>query len=274
MSVFFEIFILSFLALGLYAEASRGLFLALTDVVRVVVGFAAGLGGYAIGKGLLHSYLLGFIGFGVFAPAAVMAIPALLRFTKLDPPWGKTVAGRSAGGVIGLAIGAAICVAFVPVLAHTPFGRQGARRSLLARPFLETAPWLYTAADRLNIDLPMLNVRPIRFEDEGKAAEAALVDRINYSKLAGSTCIECGAAVGFAGYRRKFEVAVSPKLVCPGCGRTSDGCQTFEGFHTMYDRCVVSVAAALGPIDCGVWPNNRPALPNGACPVCGRALEP
>jgi hypothetical protein len=42
----------------------------------------------------------------------------------------------------------------------------------------------------------------------------------------------------------------------------------------MYDRCVVSVAAALGPIDCGVWPNNRPALPNGACPVCGRALEP
>jgi hypothetical protein len=248
------------------------MFLALTDIARVVIGFAAGLGGYAVGRGLLHSYLFGFIGFGVFALVAVMAIPALLWFMKLDPAWGKTVAGRIFGGIIGLGIGAAICAAFIPVLARTPFGQSGARASYLARPFLETAPWIYTVADRLSLDLPMLNLRPIRFEDEGKSADAVLVDRINYSRLVGSTCIECRAAVGFDGYRLRFGSAVSPRFTCSKCGRTSDGCQTFEGFHKMYGRCVVLVAAALGPIDCGVWPNDRPVLPAGACPVCGRAL--
>jgi len=132
---------------------------------------------------------------------------------------------------------------------------------------MQTAPALYYVADALNLDLPMLNARAIRFEDEGQAGQVALVDRINYSRLAGSTCIECRSAVTFAGYHRRFEVAVSPKFVCPVCGRRSDGCQTFEGFHRMYGRCPVEVSEALGPIDCGVWPNDRPVYPNGTCPV-------
>jgi hypothetical protein len=41
----------------------------------------------------------------------------------------------------------------------------------------------------------------------------------------------------------------------------------------MYGRCPVDVAEALGPIDCGVWPNDRPAYPNGVCPVCGKATH-
>jgi hypothetical protein len=118
----------------------------------------------------------------------------------------------------------------------------------------------------------MLNARAIRFEDEGQAEKAAVVERINYSRLNGSTCIECRAAVKFIGYHRRFEVAVSPKFVCPVCGRTSDGCQTFEGFHRMYGRCPVDVAEALGPIDCGVWPNDRPVYPKGVCPLDGKSV--
>jgi hypothetical protein len=134
-------------------------------------------------------------------------------------------------------------------------------------------PVFYYVADALNLDLPMLNVQAVRFGDERSAQRAVLAKRINYSRLNGSTCIECGAAVRFVGYYRRFEVAVSPKFVCPVCGRRSDGCQTFQGFHKMYGRCPVDASAELGPIDCGVWPNDRPVYPKGVCPICGKALS-
>jgi hypothetical protein len=268
-SLFFDSFVVIFLMLGVYAEVRRGLFLALTDVCRLALGVAAGFGSYSLCYRLFHSYAAGFIGFGVAALLVVMAVPAILRWRRANPEWGRTRLGRVSAGVIGLAIGGLISAVFVPVLGRTEAGQAGVGRSTLARPFLEAMPALYHLADAFGVDLPMLNTRAIRFEDEGREERAALVDRINYSRMAGSTCVECRAAVRFEGYRRRIAVSVSPRFVCPGCGRTSDGCQTFEGFHRMYRRCPVDVAEAVGPIDCGVWPNDRPVYPRGVCPVCG-----
>jgi len=273
-ALFFDAFILILVGLGIFAEVRRGLFFALSDIARVIGGIGAGFGAYSLCHRWFHSYTAGFVGFGVAALAVVMLVPAILWWLKANPAWGMARWGRAAAGIIGLAIGGLIAVVFVPVLGRTRAGQAGVNRSLLARPFLETMPALYYAADAFNLDLPMLNTRAIRFEDEGRAERAALVDRINYSRLDGSTCIECRAAVRFAGYHRRFEVAVSPKFVCPNCGRTSDGCQTFEGFHRMYGRCPVDVSEALGPIDCGVWPNDRPVYPRGVCPIDGKAVEP
>ena len=134
-------------------------------------------------------------------------------------------------------------------------------------------PGVYYAADAAGIDLPQFGRRAIRFEDEGKSDAATFTDRVNYLKLDGSMCIECRTAVKFQGYRMKVGVSFSPRFECPTCGRTSDGCQTFEGFHRMYGLCPIQIARGRIAIDCGVWPNDRPVQPKGRCPVCGR-IEP
>jgi hypothetical protein len=169
-------------------------------------------------------------------------------------------------------LGCLISAVVVPVIGRDARGHEAVLRSTLARPFVETTPALYYLADAVSLDVPMLNSRAIRFEDEGQAGQAALVDRINYSGLDGSTCIECRARVHFDGYFRRVGVSVSPRFACPQCGRISDGCQTFEGFHRMYGHCPVDVSEELGPIDCGVWPNDRPVYPNGICPIDGKVV--
>jgi len=266
--------IVLFVGLGIYAEAKRGLFLALTDIVRVVAGLVLGFAAFSVLYRLSGSYAAGFTAFGVAALIGIFGVRVLLHVLRLDPAWGRRPAARIGGGIVGLLLGCLISAVLVPVIGRGGWGQEAVTRSTLARPFTQTAPAPFYIADALNIDLPMLNTRAIRFEDEGLAGQAALVERINYSRLNGSTCIECRAAVRFEGYRRRIAVSVSPRFVCPNCGRTSDGCQTFEGFHKMYGRCPVDVSEALGPIDCGVWPNDRPVYPKGACPVDGKAVAP
>jgi len=269
-----DLLILFVVLAGILAEARRGLFFALFDVVRIIGAVWAGFVAFSLFHRLFHSYAAGFAAFGIAALATVMLVPALLRLLKADPDWGRTPLGRLAAAGIGLVIGCLIAAVFVPVIGRGRSGQEAVLRSTLARPFVEAAPLPYYIADAVNLDFPMLNARAIRFEDEGKAEQAALVERINYSRLHGATCIECGAKVHFDGYFRRIGVSVSPRFTCPVCGRTSDGCQTFEGFHRMYGHCPVEVAESLGPIDCGVWPNDRPVYPKGVCPVCGRSFQP
>jgi len=264
--------ILLFIGLGVYAEVRRGFFLALTDIVRAALGIILGFAAFTLLHRISGSYTAGFIAFGIAALIGIFGVRALLYLLRLDPEWGRTPAGRIGGGIIGLLLGCFIATVLVPVIGRGGWGQEAVSRSTLARPFLQTTPAFFYVADALNLDLPMLNARAIRFEDEGQAEPAALVERINYSRLNGSTCIECRAAVLFDGYFRRVGASVSPKFTCPQCGRTSDGCQTFEGFHKMYGRCPVDVSEALGPIDCGVWPNDRPVYPNGVCPIDGKSV--
>ncbi len=273
MALFIDAFIILFVGLGILAEVRRGLFFALFDIFRIVAGVVAGFAAYSLFHRLFHSYIGGFIALAIAALAVVVLVPAALRLLKLNPAWGRTVAGRVAAGIIGLTIGLLVAAVFVPVIGRGGWGREAVPRSVLARPFMQTAPALYYVADALNLDFPMLNARAVRFEDEGRAEQAALVERINYSRLNGSTCIQCRARVHFDGYLRRVGVSVSPRFTCPRCGRRSDGCQMFEGFHKMYGRCPVDVSVALGPIDCGVWPNDRPVYPKGVCPVDGKAVS-
>ena len=273
MSFAVDLLILLLAGLGVVAEVRRGLFFALFDVLRIAGAIIAGFAAYSLCHHHFHSSTAGVLGFGFAALFAVLLVPALLRVLKANPAWGRTGLARGAAGIIGLAIGLLIVAVFVPIIGRGGRGQEAVLGSTLARPFLGTTPLLYSAADALDLDLPMLNARAIRFEDEGQAEGASLVERINYSRLRGSTCIECRAAVGFDRYFRRVGVSVSPRFACPQCGRTSDGCQTFEGFHRMYNRCPVEVSLGLGPIDCGVWPNDRPVFPNGVCPVDGKSID-
>ena len=266
--------VLFFVGLAVYAEAKRGFFLALTDIIRVAVGLALGLAAFSALYRMSGSYAAAYVGLGVAALIGIFGVRALLHVLRLDPAWGRAPAGRLGGGAIGLLLGCFIAAVFVPVIGRSGRTSEAVSRSTLGPPLIETTPLLYHAADALNLDLPMLNSRAIRFEDEGLDGQAALVERINYSRLDGSACIECRAAVRFEGYFHRVGVSVSPRFTCPQCGRRSDGCQTFEGFHKMYGRCPVDVSVALGPIDCGVWPNDRPVYPRGICPIDGKVTAP
>lgn len=94
--------------------------------------------------------------------------------------------------------------------------------------------------------------------------------RVNFSRLNGVTCINCRTPVEFLGYRFSRGTMISPEYRCPKCGRTSDGCQTFEGFHIIYGKCPVDLANQGVEFDCGVWTNGWWTLPHGKCPVCGK----
>ncbi|MDW7730780.1 MAG: hypothetical protein SCJ94_12400, partial [Bacillota bacterium] len=91
----------------------------------------------------------------------------------------------------------------------------------------------------------------------------------NYRELDQSTCFACGEPVDFMGYADNGKGSVSPKFICSGCGRTSDGCQTYEGYHVMYNVCPVEMANQGYRFDCGIWNNNRYVRPEGPCVVCG-----
>lgn len=271
MAIFIDALVILIVGLGILAEARRGLFFALSDVFRLTAGVVVGFAAYSVFHRLFHSYAAGFVALIVAALTIIMLVPMALRLLKADPTWGRTFAGRCAAGFIGLGFGLVTAAQFVPVIGRSQRGSEAVMRSFLARPLAETAPALYYVADALNLDFPMLR-RAVDFEDEGRNGRTALVERINYTRLDRSTCIECETPVRFDGYFRRVGVSVSPRFTCPQCGRRSDGCQTFEGFHKMYARCPVDVSEALGPIDCGVWPNDRPVHPKGDCPVCSRSI--
>lgn len=268
-----DVLIVLLIVLGICAEARRGLFFALFDVFRLAAGVVVGFAAYSAFHRLFHSYAAGFVALGIAALTTIMLVPTVLRLLKANPAWGRTFAGRLGAGFIGLGIALLTAAAFVPVIGRSERGGEAVMHSFLARPLAETSPALYYVADAFNLDFPMLNTHAASFEDEGRNGQAALVQRINYSRLNGATCIACGGPVRFDGYFRRIGASVSPRFTCTRCGRTSDGCQTFEGFHLMYGRCPADVAQELGPIDCGVWPNGRPVYPKDVCPVCGKSVN-
>lgn len=262
-----------FVVLGVYAEARRGLFFAVFDLLRAFFGIALALVSYSFATRLSGSLVVGVTGLVLSALVAVVLPSILLRRSGLDPKWGKRVGARIGAGFIGLLVGLSVNLVMVSAVGRNPRFEGAVIRSRLAQPFLEVTPAINHAADLFDVNVPQLSRRPARFEDEAEGGEWVFGDRINYLKLDGSTCIECRSPVEFKGYRRTCGVLVSPLFVCPKCGRTSDGCQTFEAFHRMYGHCPYEVTEGGSTIDCGVWPNDRPVVPVGPCPVCGRGRQ-
>ncbi len=266
-----DLLILFVVGAAIYTGIRRGLFFVLFDILRLLVGIILGFAAYSSFHSLFRSYLAGFVALVSASLSVVVLVPMVLRLLRANPAWGKTATARLAASLGGLGIGFLAVAAFVPALDRPYAARTAVARSYLAQPFLDAEPALYYVADAINLDFPALGARPIGFEDEGRPGKAVMANRVNFSRLNGSTCIECGARVRFDGYLRRG-ATVSPRFTCPRCGRRSDGCQSFEGFHRMYRSCPVDMART-GPIDCGVWNNRRPVYPRGVCPVCGRSMH-
>ncbi|HDQ99106.1 MAG TPA: CvpA family protein [candidate division WOR-3 bacterium] len=262
-----DLFLGLVILLAAYAEYSRGLVLALADVLRSGAALVTALVGYTLAARLSGSVAAGFIvGIGLALVVLVVSAVALKRYGE-GPEWSRGKPGRLAGGAVGIPLGLVLGFVLLPIAARLPPVARAAEESFFGRGMLDRLPALYEAADAFNLQLPQFEAEAGKFEEEHRAGHAGMAERLNYRRLDRSTCIECGSPVSFRGYRRTGGTRVSPLFVCPDCGRQSDGCQTFEGFHLMYGRCPYELGDRA-ELDCGVWSNRRPVRPRRACPVC------
>ncbi len=267
-----DLIILIVLALTIYTETIRGFWLTCLDIGRVVLALIIGSLGYILGARIFHNLGLGLLFFIFFALSIVFIIPLLLKSTL---PETKSLISKIITGFLGFVIGIFISLGVILILAPIPLLQNEINSSVIAQPILTIIPKIHYVADVLNLRMPSMGSTVLNFEEEGQPViqRYVLKERVNFLHLNNSTCIECGAKVRFVGYKRRNGILVSPFFVCPACGRKSDGCQTFEGFHKIYGRCPIEVVEKSGPIDCGVWNNQRPVYPKGKCPICGRTLE-
>ncbi|MBC7327773.1 hypothetical protein H5T87_06625 [bacterium] len=183
------------------------------------------------------------------------------------------IIGKLLGGFLGM-------VLFFFLSGALALLNPPSEKSPLAMLAEKAMPRLIILSEKLHIDPPKLVYHPSTFEGEW-SSEGLWEGRIEYrferfafSQLDGSTCIACRGKVKFLGYFRKGRAPLVPKFQCTVCGRTSDGCQTFEGFHKIYGICPVEEAEKGVELDCGTWTNGNWVVPKGKCPVCGREYRP
>jgi hypothetical protein len=132
--------------------------------------------------------------------------------------------------------------------------RKPVRESFLAKDILGLTPLFYFFQERsLPANVPRLMITP----------EGLQLRRFNYQELDGATCLACGGKVQFDGYKSKGVMSY-PHFTCTQCGRTSDGCQTYEGYHLLYGKCPKEVEEH----NCELWPDPRSVKAKGTCPVC------
>jgi uncharacterized membrane protein required for colicin V production len=276
-----DITIAIFLLLSLLQGIRAGLIRSVFTIAGIAVGLTVAIKYYAVIGGIILQYVdlpqliadsLAFIALFSLLSATVHLVGSLValitRFSLIK------LLDKLGGSATGLAIGAAL--AGVTLILFTAFpifdGFQNhVDQSFLAPPIVETTEMLYEElSDALPLDLPVLKVHS---EDLNSYFSTISTygehDSVDFRALDGATCFVCGSPVQFLGFVENGKGSISPKFICGNCGRTSDGCQTYEGYHEMYDQCPVELGNQGYRLDCGIWTNNSYHRPGGPCPVCG-----
>ena len=240
-----------------------GIIVALVLAFRHFEAAGAAIAGYFT----IDPTLASVVGFAAILVGVLLIASAIShlwsRLARLAP---ISLLDSVGGAAFGLLKGLIIVSIVLILLSALPFAgvRAALDGSTVSRELLSIAPNFYARIERsLPADVPRLMISP----------EGIRLKRIDFSSLDGAKCVACGGRVRFLGIVQKGYANV-PKFVCTRCGRTSDGCQTYQGFHLIYGQCPVERAREGFRIDCKVWPNNRFVLPQGPCPVCGATLRP
>lgn len=253
--------------------------------IFTIVGIAAGLTVAVINYAALSNMVLFYIDMPWFIADSVSFF-LLFLITALIIHWLGTLfalvtqvkllkfADKLGGGGAGLLFGAVLVGTLLILLAAFPIFssfQDDLDHSTLAQPLIGNTELVYEhLSELLSINAPRLAFHP---EDStgyhnNKDGNTNRHPGVNFRELDGATCFVCGNQVEFVGYLNNNMGSVSPKFICTYCGRTSDGCQTYEGYHLMYDQCPVELGNKGYRLDCGVWTNNSYHRPTGPCPVC------
>lgn len=268
------------MALGIRAGLLRGLFsmIGIAGGLLAATAFYRPLSLFALEYLPLPTAALEFMSFVIIftliATLSSLAGTLLSSLTRIELIKSADHIGGSATGLLAglILIGAFLIFLTIFPLA-TGFGEL-VEESLVADIILSTTEALYQGlAEILPFDLPLLSA----YEEEINHLLSGMLIRdkvlehegIDFATLDGTGCFVCGEAVVFDGILLNSAGSRSPKFTCNNCGRTSDGCQTYEGYHAMYGICPVVLGNDGYRLDCGVWTNYDYQAAVGPCPVCG-----
>jgi len=270
-----DFFILVILGVTTGYGVSRGLLVGAADLAGLFLALVFGSLLYRVG-GVVFRLFIGtpaiadFLGF-VLVASLVASATGWVVVRWLDKRELPRRLDRAGGAACGLLMGVLLAAVAVMASGLLPGAAPPVKTSALASRFTRLVPAGFGGLERLGIALPKLVRLPVNYEDELRGTRQGLQFlQINFSRLEGSHCINCGAPVRFLGYQFSKGTLLSPKFRCPKCGRTSDGCQLYEGFHKIYGKCPVELAEKGVMFDCGVWTNGWWVVPRGPCPVDGR----
>ncbi len=213
-----------------------------------------------------------FLAIFVFTAALIHYLGSYISCSLLSCSLKNT--DRFLGSFVGLIVGIVLVGALLMMLTAFPLFDnfpEHIEESYMAHPIVEN---VYLAYDELtsflNIELPQLTIYT---EDFGAYLSSVSTGtdfhQVDFKALDTAICFVCGGEVEYLGILDNGKGSVSPKFVCTSCGRTSDGCQTYEGYHVMYEKCPVALGNQGYRFDCGIWTNNSYHRPVGPCPVCG-----
>ncbi len=274
-----DFLILVVVAASAISGARRGLISSAGDIISLLLGLVLGSVSYPAGAALLR-WLVGAsevaanaLGFVLISVLTVLAASWGFSFLSSRFEVGKR-ASRAGGAGFGAAFGIFFAAILVMASALLPGSAEPIGRSRLAAGITALVPRLHENLESVGIPLPKLVNLPTDYRDELSGVNRGRQFlRINFARLDGAMCINCRDSVNFEGYQFSRGTLMSPRFRCPECGRTSDGCQTFQGFHEIYGACPATLAGEGIQFDCGVWTNGWWTVPLGPCPVCGKEFQ-
>ncbi len=244
------------------------------EIAALIIGLLSASKYFHFGSDLIKNYislsqswinLLSFILIFLLVRQIIRWIGDFLNPT-MKLPFFKWI-NKVAGSVVGLMVGLLIAGIILTLLTTFPLSKdlnKTINGSKFGPQLIAAMSVFYEKAETwLPTDIPRLAFFPEQLKEAFKTQE------IDFSKLDGATCIKCVGKVEFLGYLTNKHGSISPKFVCTKCGRTSDGCQTYEGHHLMYGECPAVLGRQGYRFDCGIWTNGEFVKPVGTCPICG-----
>lgn len=280
-----DITIVIILVIAVLRGFTAGFIKSVFGIISIAAGLVAASKYYAAGGTLLLDHvnlephladLVCFLILFLTVSAFVMIIGACL--TSITRFKVVRAADKAGGAIAGLAIGTVFTGLFLMVLTAFPLFnnfQEQLDHSTLAPPIVDSTLNLYhQAVNLMPLNLPNLTFYPEQLSGylSGTQVQPGQeLQNIDFSLLDGAGCFVCGNPVKFQGYLANQHGSISPKFQCAGCGRTSDGCQTYEGHHLLYEQCPVVLGNRGYRFDCGIWSNGNYHRPVGICPVCGES---
>ncbi|MCM8786019.1 MAG: CvpA family protein [Candidatus Omnitrophica bacterium] len=185
----------------------------------------------------------------------------------------KHVVDRIFGFFTGIIEGLFFSAFLLNIMSASPNAAKEIDQAKFTKYITRFVPQIYLKSDKIGITLPKLIALPKNYQDEFNREKLTIsFQKTNFYKMKG-TCIKCGGEVGFSGYFLKAGTSVIPKFTCKICGRTSDGCQTFEIFHFLYNQCPAELSRKEIKFDCGNFPNRELVMPKTQCPIDKNQLQ-
>ncbi len=262
---------------GILGGAGRGFLGTIIDIFGIAAGIFIGSFVYPAPVKLFSKFgitgtavdLIFFILSSIFfALSIILLLEAARRKVEI-----KAAVDRIFGGLFGIITGFVAAASLLVILSASPNMAQEIESTKYAPQIRQGLLKFYEYIERHNFTLPKMVSLPTAYIGEfSQEVTKARLLKINFTKFEGFTCLNCGEKVEFEGY---FVInrGIVPKLVCEQCGRTSDGCQTYEGYHKLYNACPVELARKGMRFDCGRWPNRTWITPTGPCPIDNDKLE-